>query len=125
MNGRRLGRSGFTVSEIGFGAWAVGGGWGRTDDAVRVGRVVQEERVRSAVLERRRAPDRAQLGCARQGAVQCDERELAGVVRRQDERRRHGVLRGRQVGHGGPAPGEGQEIGRGMRHGGLLQHDLG
>jgi aryl-alcohol dehydrogenase-like predicted oxidoreductase len=29
---RPLGRTGIEVSEIGFGAWAIGGGWGRTDD---------------------------------------------------------------------------------------------
>jgi aryl-alcohol dehydrogenase-like predicted oxidoreductase len=29
---RALGRTGFRVSEIGFGAWAIGGGWGTQDD---------------------------------------------------------------------------------------------
>lgn len=33
MQPRRLGRTGFQVSEIGFGAWAIGGSWGSTDDA--------------------------------------------------------------------------------------------
>ena len=33
MRARRLGRTGFQVSEIGFGAWAIGGSWGSTDDA--------------------------------------------------------------------------------------------
>jgi len=33
MRYRRLGRTGFEVSEIGFGAWAIGGAWGPTDDA--------------------------------------------------------------------------------------------
>ena len=33
MQLRRLGRAGFQVSEIGFGAWAIGGSWGSTDDA--------------------------------------------------------------------------------------------
>src|SRR5438552_11552627 len=33
MRSRRLGRTGRTVSEIGFGAWAIGGAWGETDDA--------------------------------------------------------------------------------------------
>ena len=28
MKFRKLGRTGFNVSEIGFGAWAIGGGWG-------------------------------------------------------------------------------------------------
>jgi aryl-alcohol dehydrogenase-like predicted oxidoreductase len=32
MNTRRLGRTGYAVSEIGFGAWAIGGSWGDTDD---------------------------------------------------------------------------------------------
>jgi aryl-alcohol dehydrogenase-like predicted oxidoreductase len=32
VNTRRLGRTGVEVSEIGFGAWAIGGGWGSTDD---------------------------------------------------------------------------------------------
>jgi aryl-alcohol dehydrogenase-like predicted oxidoreductase len=29
---RRLGKTGREVSEIGFGAWAIGGGWGETED---------------------------------------------------------------------------------------------
>ena len=33
MRSRRLGKSGFDVSEVGFGAWAIGGSWGETDDA--------------------------------------------------------------------------------------------
>ncbi len=33
MRARRLGGTGFQVSEIGFGAWAIGGAWGSTDDA--------------------------------------------------------------------------------------------
>ncbi len=32
MNYRKLGRTGFDVSEISFGAWAIGGSWGETDD---------------------------------------------------------------------------------------------
>jgi aryl-alcohol dehydrogenase-like predicted oxidoreductase len=33
MNYRALGRTGWRISEIGFGAWAIGGdAWGRTDD---------------------------------------------------------------------------------------------
>lgn len=32
MNSRRLGKTGRQVSEIGFGAWAIGGDWGETDD---------------------------------------------------------------------------------------------
>jgi len=33
MNYRYLGRTGYKVSEIGFGAWAIGGGWGQQTDA--------------------------------------------------------------------------------------------
>ncbi len=32
MNYRKLGRTGFDVAEISFGAWAIGGSWGATDD---------------------------------------------------------------------------------------------
>ena len=32
MQTRRLGKTGFEISEIGFGAWAIGGSWGETDD---------------------------------------------------------------------------------------------
>ncbi len=32
MQYRRLGRTGFTVSTVSFGAWAIGGSWGETDD---------------------------------------------------------------------------------------------
>jgi len=33
MNYRPLGRTGFNVSEVSFGAWAIGGSWGSVDDA--------------------------------------------------------------------------------------------
>jgi aryl-alcohol dehydrogenase-like predicted oxidoreductase len=33
MNRRTLGRTGFAVSKISFGAWAIGGTWGEVDDA--------------------------------------------------------------------------------------------
>ena len=32
MNYRELGRTGWKVSEISFGAWAIGGSWGSVDD---------------------------------------------------------------------------------------------
>ncbi len=32
MRYRKLGKTGFEVSEIGFGAWAIGGGWGPQDE---------------------------------------------------------------------------------------------
>ena len=32
MRSRRLGKTNYEVSEIGFGAWAIGGDWGETDD---------------------------------------------------------------------------------------------
>ncbi len=32
MRYRTLGKTGIKVSEIGFGAWAIGGAWGKTDD---------------------------------------------------------------------------------------------
>ncbi len=34
MNDRALGRTAFNVSEISFGAWAIGGAWGDVDDSV-------------------------------------------------------------------------------------------
>src|SRR5450432_3340134 len=33
MKYRALGRTGFNVSEVSFGAWAIGGTWGEVDDA--------------------------------------------------------------------------------------------
>jgi aryl-alcohol dehydrogenase-like predicted oxidoreductase len=33
MRYRTLGRTGWNVSEVGFGAWAIGGSWGKPDDA--------------------------------------------------------------------------------------------
>lgn len=33
MQYRTLGRTGWQIAEIGFGAWGIGGGWGETDDA--------------------------------------------------------------------------------------------
>ena len=32
MEYRELGRTGWKVSEISFGAWAIGAGWGAVDD---------------------------------------------------------------------------------------------
>jgi aryl-alcohol dehydrogenase-like predicted oxidoreductase len=32
MQSRRLGKTGFEVSEVGFGAWAIGGDWGTVDE---------------------------------------------------------------------------------------------
>ena len=32
MNYRKFGKLGWNISEIGFGAWAIGGGWGPVDD---------------------------------------------------------------------------------------------
>lgn len=36
MRYRTLGKTGFTVSEIGFGAWAIGGGWGPQEDKASI-----------------------------------------------------------------------------------------
>ena len=36
MKYRQLGRSGLTVSEIGFGAWQIGGDWGQVDDRTSI-----------------------------------------------------------------------------------------
>ena len=32
MNYRELGKTGWEISEISFGAWAIGGDWGSVDD---------------------------------------------------------------------------------------------
>ena len=32
MQHRRLGKTGYEISAIGFGAWAIGGSWGQVDD---------------------------------------------------------------------------------------------
>jgi aryl-alcohol dehydrogenase-like predicted oxidoreductase len=32
MKYRKLGRTGWKISEISFGAWAIGGTWGKVDD---------------------------------------------------------------------------------------------
>ncbi len=32
MHYRTLGRTGWNISEVGFGAWAIGGSWGQVDD---------------------------------------------------------------------------------------------
>ncbi len=37
MNYRELGRTGWKVSDISFGAWAIGGAWGSVDDAESMG----------------------------------------------------------------------------------------
>jgi aryl-alcohol dehydrogenase-like predicted oxidoreductase len=34
MKARRLGKTGLDASEVGFGAWAIGGAWGATDDEI-------------------------------------------------------------------------------------------
>lgn len=33
MNYRKFGKTGRTVSEVGFGAWAIGGAWGDVSEA--------------------------------------------------------------------------------------------
>jgi aryl-alcohol dehydrogenase-like predicted oxidoreductase len=41
LNYRALGRTGWKVSEISFGAWAIGGGWGNVTDAEAMGALHQ------------------------------------------------------------------------------------
>ena len=36
MHYRAFGRTGWTVSEIGFGTWQIGGRWGKVDDAASI-----------------------------------------------------------------------------------------
>jgi len=47
MKYRQLGKTGIFVSEIGFGAWGIGGGWGKQDDqeAIRALRLAYERGV--------------------------------------------------------------------------------
>ncbi len=40
MEHRRLGKTGFDVGVIGFGAWAIGGAWGEVDDTTSYGALV-------------------------------------------------------------------------------------
>jgi aryl-alcohol dehydrogenase-like predicted oxidoreductase len=49
MQSRRLGKTGWDVSEIGFGAWAIGGEWGETDDERLIGRLLREREERLVV----------------------------------------------------------------------------
>ena len=59
MNYRVLGRTGWKVSEISFGAWAIGGAWGDVSDADPMIAGDQEEGV-SVVREQPKIRDRAQ-----------------------------------------------------------------
>src|SRR5450432_4571929 len=47
MHYRALGRTGWKVSEISFGAWAIGGSWGGVDDAES--RAALEQAIESGV----------------------------------------------------------------------------
>ena len=64
VNTRRLGRTNVEVSEIGFGAWAIGGGWGATDDDGVAGGDARGRRRGSHVLRHRRRLRRRPLRAA-------------------------------------------------------------
>ena len=59
MNYRELGRTGWQVSEIGFGAWGIGGDWGpvQDDESLAEGCALLESQMIAAVDYLERAAD--------------------------------------------------------------------
>ena len=48
---RLLGRTGLSVSEVGFGAWGIGGGlWGKPDDAAAKAALDKEVQLRGTLF---------------------------------------------------------------------------
>ncbi len=54
MNYRTFGRTGWKVSEISFGAWAIGGAWGRVDDTESLAALNASHRLRRELHRHRR-----------------------------------------------------------------------
>ena len=60
---RRLGKTDRRVSEIGFGAWAIGGSWGETDDDESLRWILGFEAV-STVIPGAESPEQARANAA-------------------------------------------------------------
>ncbi len=95
MNYRTLGRTGWQVSEISFGAWAIGGSWGAVDDAESldalrgdgrseqlISRVLKErsgQRIYVATKAGRRLPQQVPEGYSRANLTSWIERSLRNL----------------------------------------------
>ena len=67
MQRRRLGRTEREVSEIGFGAWPIGGDWGEVDEDDAMARCTGRRRRRELLRHRRRLRRRPQRAAGRRG----------------------------------------------------------
>jgi len=95
MNYRTLGRTGWKVSEISFGAWALGGTWGAQDDAESIAAL---RRALDQIQAKLTGPDAAFHG-QRHGDLFCECRQWFGRVR---QRRQHVHGEHARVTHGLP-----------------------
>ncbi len=77
MKYRKFGRIGWEVSEIGFGAWAVGGEWGSVDDEESIAAYEAGSRARGQLLRYGRCLRRRPLGAAAAAAAARKHRHLS------------------------------------------------